>query len=70
LLWIGLALRNMPRKEREFHIVTEAVSALVMAPYFLWLSQQLPAPHKELLILSAVAMIAVDGYLLTQYDKW
>jgi hypothetical protein len=49
------------------HMVAEAIAVFIITPYILWLSRKVEAPHKQLLVLFAVATLVVDGLLLAAF---
>lgn len=54
----------MPDQHRTFHIVTEAASVALIAPYLLSLAERSAGRDATLLRLIAWSCICVDGLLL------
>lgn len=61
----------MPTKEKQFHILTEALSVFVAAPFLIYAAQAHPDRMMQTLLrLFAVSLVVVDGYLLAKYEEW
>jgi len=61
----------MPKKEKNFHIITEGASVVLIAPLLIYMAlNQSNKTFRTILLLMATANIIVDGYLLTKYKDW
>ena len=62
---------KMPAKEKQFHILTEALSVFIAAPFLFYAARYHPdTTIQALLRLFAVSLVVVDGYLLSKYEEW
>lgn len=63
---------DLPAQRRDFHVVTQALSVLVLAPFLIYLAtrkRELKPWERNGLIVAGVACIVVDGWLLYRYTQ-
>jgi hypothetical protein len=64
----------MPQNDTKIHIITELLAVFVVAPLLIYIGLQQKNGEYELygfiLILIGLLTLALDGYLLSQYQRW
>jgi len=61
----------MPAREKEFHIITEALAVLIVAPALAYIGFQQHNPQYKIFLLGlSLLIVLIDGYLLSQRAHW
>lgn len=67
-----MSATQIPAGQRSIHVSTEAISVLLMAPFFVWLATRnrpLTEAEKRLLLTAAAGSVIVDGWLLYRFAQ-